>query len=304
MGFWVVSQKGGTVIHAPGGGTAPTTGAPEQDKLHRGLLDWCTSALQRWQPIDLHHSDHTFSPRWELWVNATCTPRRSDRASGRQRVDKVPVVRVTPVSVSTIVQPVWLRIDRGVSTCISFERKSTHDCQETHPRCSCGDCHMRCVLPSAAAATTSGDSVANARDATASFQDPAAALAAGYDLLTDAADLACIDEPGSGTMGMHYVKGALVPSGTIDATRPQALVYQRLADGRLHLGAVEYVAFQAEWDAAHTSPPALFGEQFMLTPTDNRFGLPAYYSLHAWIWLDNPAGMFSMWNPGATCTPA
>ena len=158
-------------------------------------------------------------------------------------------------------------------------------------------------LPSAVAATTSGDSVANVRDATASFQDPAAALAAGYDLLTDAADLACIDEPGSGTMGMHYVKGSLVKSGTIDATRPQALVYQRLADGRLHLGAVEYVAFQAEWDAAHTSPPSLFGETFMLSPADNRFGLPAYYSLHAWIWLDNPAGTFSMWNPGATCTP-
>ena len=24
----------------------------------------------------------------------------------------------------------------------------------------------------------------------------------------------------------------------------------------------------------------------------------------SWVWLDNPAGMFSMWNPGATCAPA
>ena len=159
-------------------------------------------------------------------------------------------------------------------------------------------------LPSAAAATISGDSVANVRDATASFQDPAAALAAGYDLLTDAADLACIDEAGLRHHGNALCERLACQSGTIDPTRPQALVYQRMPDGRLHLGAVEYVAFQAEWDAAHASPPSLFGETFMLTPADNRFGLPAYYSLHAWIWLDNPAGMFSMWNPGATCTPA
>ena len=42
----------------------------------------------------------------------------------------------------------------------------------------------------------------------------------------------------------------------------------------------------------------------MLTAADNRFGLPAYYSLHAWIWLDNPAGMFNMWNPGVSCATA
>jgi hypothetical protein len=32
-----------------------------------------------------------------------------------------------------------------------------------------------------------------------------------------------------------------------------------------------------------------------------RFGPPAYYSLHAWIWYDNPAGMFKMWNPRVHC---
>jgi len=30
-------------------------------------------------------------------------------------------------------------------------------------------------------------------------------------------------------------------------------------------------------------------------------GSPAFYSLHAWIWKDNPAGMFSMWNPDVHC---
>jgi hypothetical protein len=160
------------------------------------------------------------------------------------------------------------------------------------------------LLPSATVAATTAESAANARDATAAFNDPAAALASGYDLLTDAADLACIDQPGSGAMGIHYVKGALVEAGKIDAARPQALVYERTAEGRLQLAGVEYVVLQAGWDAAHPAPPSLYGEQFMRTSADNRYGLPAFYSLHAWIWKDNPTGMFSMWNPSVSCTPS
>ena len=160
------------------------------------------------------------------------------------------------------------------------------------------------LVPYAAAAGIAGESVANVRDATAGFSEPAAALAAGYDLLTDASDIACIDQPGTGAMGIHYVKGALVKSATIDAARPQALVYERTADGRLELAAVEYVVLQADWDAAHPSALTLFGQTFMLTGADNRYGLPAFYSLHAWVWKDNPSGMFSMWNPGASCDAA
>ena len=154
------------------------------------------------------------------------------------------------------------------------------------------------VVPVSAA---SGDTVANARDATAAFQSPAAALAAGYELLTDASDIACIDQPGMGAMGIHYVKGALVQSGTIDAARPQALVYERTEGSQLRLVAIEYVTLQAGWDASHNAPPELFGHKFMLTPAGNRYGLPAFYSLHAWIWKDNPSGMFAMWNPSVSC---
>jgi len=155
-------------------------------------------------------------------------------------------------------------------------------------------------LPSLAAG---GDTVANARDATAAFNDPAAALANGYDLLTDAAGIACIDQPGAGAMGIHYVKGALVQSGVIDAARPQAVIYENSENGRLHLVALEYVVLQATWEGAHPGTvPTLFGDQkFTLTPAGNRFGLPAFYSLHAWIWKRNPTGTFSMFNPRVNC---
>src|SRR5438105_94464 len=89
------------------------------------------------------------------------------------------------------------------------------------------------VIPNAAAAGVTAENVTNVRDATAGFNDPAAVLAAGYDLLTDASDIACIDQSGAGAMGIHYVKGALVQSGKIDAARPQALVYQRGDAGQL-----------------------------------------------------------------------
>ena len=156
------------------------------------------------------------------------------------------------------------------------------------------------TLPTLAA---SGDTVANARDATAAFNDPAAAIATGYDLLTDAAGIACIDQPGAGAMGIHYVKGALVQSGVIDTARPQAVVYELGENGRLHLVALEYVVLQAAWDGAHPGTvPTLFGDQkFTLTAAGNRYGLPAFYSLHAWIWKRNPTGTFSMWNPRVNC---
>ena len=157
------------------------------------------------------------------------------------------------------------------------------------------------MLANSVLAAEAGDTLANARDASAVFQDPTAALAGGYDLLTDAADLACIDMPGQGGMGVHYVKGSLVQSGTIDAARPQALVYEVQNDGRLRLVALEYVVLQSVWDAAHSTAPELFGQKFMLTPDGNRYGLPAFYSLHAWIWKNNPSGTFSPWNPTVRC---
>ena len=147
----------------------------------------------------------------------------------------------------------------------------------------------------------SDDTLANARDATAIFNDPAAALGAGYELLTDASGAACIQMPGAGAMGVHYVKSALVQSGALDPARPQALVYEVQPDGRLHLVALEYVVFQSTWDTSHGVPPMLFGQQFMLNPDGNRFGLPAFYSLHAWVWEHNPRGMFEPYNPRVDC---
>ena len=69
----------------------------------------------------------------------------------------------------------------------------------------------------------------------------------------------------------------------------------------MSLVALEYVVIQSVWDGAHSGVPELFGQKFMLTPAGNRFGLPAFYSLHAWIWKHNPKGTFEAWNPQVHC---
>ena len=145
--------------------------------------------------------------------------------------------------------------------------------------------------------------LAGARAATAAYHDLATAQHAGYSILRDAAGIACIAEPTMGAMGVHYVDLPAVLDPTIAADHPEAVVYEPTKNGRMKLVALEYVVFKDAWDADHTAAPSLFGQEFMVTPDPNRFGLPAFYSLHAWIWKHNPSedGMFAMWNPDVSC---
>jgi len=85
------------------------------------------------------------------------------------------------------------------------------------------------------------------------------------------------------------------------AGKPEALVYAPEKNGRMKLAALEYVVIKSAWDETHSGPPSLFGHTFNLTLSPNRFGLPAFYSLHAWIWKANSAGMFVPWNPKVSC---
>ena len=157
------------------------------------------------------------------------------------------------------------------------------------------------VLAAATAASAHAATLDQVRRATAPYRQLNVAKAAGFGLLKDAAGIHCISEPGMGAMGVHYVNGDLVGDDTVNALHPEAMVYQPIPGHPLRLVAVEYVVFKAAWAKTHTGRPHLFGQTFMLSPAGNRFGLPAFYSLHAWIWKHNPAGMFEMWNPNVTC---
>lgn len=161
------------------------------------------------------------------------------------------------------------------------------------------------LLAPTASATAGSGGLDTARAGTAGYHRLDAAIGAGYSLLTDAAGIACIDNPGVGGMGVHYVNGNLIGDPQERAGAPEALVYEPEANGRLRLVAVEYVVFKADWEAAgNTAPPTLFGQQFELLDSPNRFGLPPFYELHAWVWKHNSRGTFDDWNPQVTCSHA
>ena len=133
------------------------------------------------------------------------------------------------------------------------------------------------------------------RDATRQFINVNAATAAGYQPF-----LGCVSGPDHGAMGNHYVNGALVGDGVLDASRPEVLIYETSGDG-LQLVGVEFVVFADAWLASHSSPPVLEGQSFQFVSSPNRYGLPAHFELHVWAWRDNPNGAFVDWNNKVTC---
>jgi hypothetical protein len=135
------------------------------------------------------------------------------------------------------------------------------------------------------------------RQATERFRDVRVAEAEGYAL-----QFGCVSGSGDeGAMGLHFVNGALVGDGEIDAARPEIVLYEPRPDGGVRITGADYLVVADAWNAKHAGPPELMGQLFHLIDSPNRFGLPAFYTLHVWAWKDNPNGTFTNWNPNVTC---
>ena len=135
------------------------------------------------------------------------------------------------------------------------------------------------------------------RESTARFQNVRIAESEGYRL-----KFGCVSGPDSGAMGLHYVNDALVSNGIVDATRPQIVLYEAQPDGDLKLTGADYLVLASPWDAKHPgTPPELMGQFFHYFEAPNRFGLPAFYTLHVWAWKANPRGAFVNWHPHVSC---
>jgi hypothetical protein len=146
------------------------------------------------------------------------------------------------------------------------------------------------------AMSAASDPLAAVRQATERYHD-VEALPDGYGLFYQ-----CTDNEGLGAaMGQHFANVDKVLDPAIDALDPEVFVYEPRPNGTYRLVAVEYVVFKADWDALHANPPQLFGKTFSMVPAGNRYGLPDFYELHAWIWKGNPRGVFDDWNPTVSC---
>ena len=144
-----------------------------------------------------------------------------------------------------------------------------------------------------------------AREALDRYKDPVAAIHDGY-----FSTLGCVTYPkpgkagqvpyAAGGMGVHFFNVALM-GAPLDPTKPQVLVYEPGAGGKLQLVA-------AEWFVPLTpelkGKPELFGRPFD-GPMEGHHPLMPHglhhYDLHVWLWKDNPAGMFAPTNPKIKC---
>jgi hypothetical protein len=150
--------------------------------------------------------------------------------------------------------------------------------------------------PSPAHTHASSAFVQAVREVTRRFQDPNVAVNEGYTPM-----FGCVTGSSEGAMGVHFVNFGKVGNPGLEITDPEILLYEPLPNNRFRLTGVDYLVLADAWNAANPGPPQLDGQLFHYFESPNRFGLPAFYTLHVWAWKDNPQGTFANWNPNVSC---
>jgi len=140
------------------------------------------------------------------------------------------------------------------------------------------------------------------RNALAKYKDPYVAVRDLY-LSTvgcvhyDGMKMAGHMEYPKGGMGVHFVN--LTIQGPLDPMKPNVLIYEPV-DGKLELVAAEWLVPVS----VAKERPVLFGQPFQGPMEGHEPLIPqgfVHYDLHAWLFKDNPLGMFSPTNPDVTC---
>ncbi len=101
-----------------------------------------------------------------------------------------------------------------------------------------------------------------------------------------------------GAMGIHFVNTSLV-GPTPDPMRPAILMYEP-REGKLELIGVEWIVPMN----SVKERPKLFGQEFLGPMEGHEPIIPrefAHYDLHAWLFKENPLGLFAPTNPEVKC---
>lgn len=145
--------------------------------------------------------------------------------------------------------------------------------------------------PGVASSHSTAEVIRAVKAASARFHSKKQAEKAGY-----AMDPHCVYVPGVGGMGHHFVnQGNIDPE--FNPLMPEALMYEPDKNGNMKLIGVEYIVIDVGQDRPH------FGDH----PFDIEGAPPLeaqnipHWSLHVWLWKDNPAGMFTPMNPDVSC---
>ncbi len=125
------------------------------------------------------------------------------------------------------------------------------------------------------------------RSATSRYNSTTQAEKAGY-LETDE----CVAVPGLGGMGYHWVNETLVDP-EFNPLEPEVMLYAKAPNGKLRLVAVEYIVINVGQPR-----PSIDGHLFDIGGTP----VPVpHWSLHVWLYEENPTGIFEPWNPVISC---
>jgi hypothetical protein len=127
------------------------------------------------------------------------------------------------------------------------------------------------------------DELAQLRAAVARYHNMETAVAEGYDT----------EVTGYRTqMGFHYLNASLV-DGLIELEKPEVLLYAPSPNGELRLVAVEYVTPIPDINNP-PAPPSGFAGDADVWVINTEFNM---WTLHVWIGLHNPHGIFASHNP-------
>ncbi|MEU8778029.1 hypothetical protein [Streptomyces sp. NPDC048606] len=135
--------------------------------------------------------------------------------------------------------------------------------------------------------------------ATAKFHRHDAAVRAGY-----VPDKYCVVNPSGGAGALGYPHFNHAYDGSVDPQKPTALLYEGDGKGRWRLAGLEWMVVDRDGrEDTDDDRPSLFGQPFR-GPLPARYaGQKVHYSLHLWLWKDNPSGRFEPFNPAVVCLP-
>jgi hypothetical protein len=135
--------------------------------------------------------------------------------------------------------------------------------------------------------SASAQLVKDVRRATSRFHSEKQAEKAGYVTTVE-----CVAIP-IGAMGIHFVNESLTDP-VFDPLHPEALLYEPKANGRHRLIGVEYIVIDVGQPA-----PTFAGHPFDVGGTP----VPVpHWSLHVWVYEDNPLGLHAPFNPNVSCS--
>jgi hypothetical protein len=164
---------------------------------------------------------------------------------------------------------------------------------EQSPAAPAADDHLAAHASSGAvtAFAAHGDLLKAVKHQTSRFNSTVQATRAGYVM-----DAHCVVHPQLGGMGYHWVNHGLIDP-VFDPMRPEALLYAPGKGDNYRLAGVEYIVIDVGQDHPHFD-----GHPFDVggVPPLMAAGVP-HWSLHVWVHLENPEGLFQPFNPRVSC---